>query len=147
MEDRYCEPLVCGRSAGWHRRDFGDGLEAGPVKAARGGGIVALRAGLTIDLGSAGLLHLTKAPLHFMRTHVSRGITMASSTLQNRSRLALPVSVVQSHPTGKWFVSATILLLLIFSLELLLSARTKPRTFDEPAAVYSSHSHWLRSDF
>ncbi|HVN93476.1 MAG TPA: glycosyltransferase family 39 protein [Terracidiphilus sp.] len=46
-----------------------------------------------------------------------------------------------------WFLSAAAILLVVFALELYLSARLESQTFDEPAHMYAGYSYWLRSDF
>ncbi len=46
-----------------------------------------------------------------------------------------------------WLLSAVAVLLVVFALELSLSARTESQTFDEPAHMYAGYSYWLRSDF
>jgi len=46
-----------------------------------------------------------------------------------------------------WLLSAVAVLLVVFALELWLSARTESQTFDEPAHMYAGYSYWLRSDF
>jgi hypothetical protein len=47
----------------------------------------------------------------------------------------------------KLFVPAVALLLLVYGLEMFLSARLESQTFDEPAHLYAGYSYWLRSDF
>ncbi len=47
----------------------------------------------------------------------------------------------------KWFLSAVVLLFVVFALELYLSVRQESQTFDEPAHMYAGYSYWLRSDF
>lgn len=45
------------------------------------------------------------------------------------------------------FAPAVALLILIYGLELFLSARLESPTFDEPAHLYAGYSYWLRHDF
>ena len=47
----------------------------------------------------------------------------------------------------KLFFPAVVLLVLIYGLEMFLSARLESQTFDEPAHLYAGYSYWLRSDF
>lgn len=47
----------------------------------------------------------------------------------------------------KLFIPAVALLLLVYGLEMFLSARLESQTFDEPAHLYAGYSYWLRSDF
>ena len=50
-------------------------------------------------------------------------------------------------PHFKYFVPAIALLLLVYGLELFLSARLESQTFDEPAHLYAGYSYWLHHDF
>jgi 4-amino-4-deoxy-L-arabinose transferase-like glycosyltransferase len=47
----------------------------------------------------------------------------------------------------KLFIPAVALLLLIYGLEMFLSARLESQTFDEPAHLYAGYGYWLRGDF
>lgn len=64
------------------------------------------------------------------------------------SSVTIPVEV--ARPVGraqKFFAPVAIVLLLIFGLEMFLSARTESQTFDEPAHLYAGYSYWLHGDF
>ena len=47
----------------------------------------------------------------------------------------------------KLFISVVALLLLVYGLEMFLSARLESQTFDEPAHLYAGYGYWLRGDF
>ena len=48
---------------------------------------------------------------------------------------------------NRWFMAASLTLLLAFALSMYLSVRTESQTFDEPAHLYAGYSYWLRGDF
>ena len=48
---------------------------------------------------------------------------------------------------NRWFMAASLALLLTFALSMYLSVRTESQTFDEPAHLYAGYSYWLRGDF
>lgn len=54
----------------------------------------------------------------------------------------------QALATNKrWFIAASITLLIVFALSMYFSVRTESQTFDEPAHLYAGYSYWLRGDF
>jgi 4-amino-4-deoxy-L-arabinose transferase-like glycosyltransferase len=66
--------------------------------------------------------------------------------------LAVPLTSESSPRTlalarPLWFFASAALLILVFCLQMYLSARTESPTFDEPAHLYAGYAYWLRGDF